>query len=220
MIAQRRRVAERQARGERADMSSLLRDRSCVRSTSERACRMRGFSSLSRRACRSSAGLRVPAFWAWLLVSKFCDHLPLHRLEGIFARYNVPRTRSTLCGWVEATHDVCAPLVPEMWHDALKSDYIAFDATGVLVQAAERPGAATSGCSRRTTATCPFGTPSAPASDTWGSCWGLPRLPPGRRDGLRLPLLGRSLCGGRFFGRTTRGATHSHFSLVSRQRNA
>jgi transposase len=83
-------------------------------------------------------GLAGPGLLAWVLVSKFCDHLPLHRLEGIFARCEVPMARSTLCGWVEATHDVCAPLVQAMWHDALKSDYIAVDATGVLVQAAER----------------------------------------------------------------------------------
>jgi transposase len=83
-------------------------------------------------------GLAGPGLLAWVLVSKFCDHPPLHRLDGIFARYDVPMARSTLCGWVEATHDLCAPLVQAMWHEALKSDYIAVDATGVLVQAAER----------------------------------------------------------------------------------
>lgn len=83
-------------------------------------------------------GLAGPGLLAWVLVSKFCDHLPLHRLEGILARFGVPIARSTLCGWVEAMHDVCAPLVSVMWDDAMKSDYIAVDATGVLVQAAER----------------------------------------------------------------------------------
>lgn len=83
-------------------------------------------------------GLAGPGLLAWVLVSKFCDHLPLHRLEGMLARYGAPIARSTLCGWVEAMHCVCAPLVQAMWQDALTSDYIAVDATGVLVQAAEQ----------------------------------------------------------------------------------
>lgn len=83
-------------------------------------------------------GLAGPGLLAWVLVSKFCDHLPLNRLEGILERYGAPIARSTLCGWVEAMHDLCAPLNQAMWNDALKSDYIAIDATGVLVQAAEQ----------------------------------------------------------------------------------
>ena len=83
-------------------------------------------------------GLAGPGLLAWVLVSKFCDHLPLNRLEGILERYGAPIARSTLCGWVEAMHGLCAPLEHAMWEDALKSDYIAVDATGVLVQAKEQ----------------------------------------------------------------------------------
>jgi transposase len=83
-------------------------------------------------------GLAGPGLLAWVLVSKFCDHMPLHRLEGILDRYGAPIARSTLCGWVEAMHGLCAPLEQAMWQDALKSDYIAVDATGVLVQAKEQ----------------------------------------------------------------------------------
>lgn len=83
-------------------------------------------------------GLAGPGLLAWVLVSKFCDHLPLHRLEGILKRYNVPIARSTLSGWVEAMHGLCAPVVQAAWDDAMKSSYIAVDATGVLVQAPEQ----------------------------------------------------------------------------------
>jgi transposase len=83
-------------------------------------------------------GLAGPGLLAWVLVSKFCDHLPLHRLEGILDRYGAPIARSTLCGWVEAMHELCAPLEQAMWQDALQSDYVAVDATGVLVQAREQ----------------------------------------------------------------------------------
>ena len=33
-------------------------------------------------------------------VNKYVDHLPPHRLEGIFAREGVDLSRSTLCEWV------------------------------------------------------------------------------------------------------------------------
>jgi transposase len=83
-------------------------------------------------------GLAGPGLLAWVLVSKFCDHVPLNRLEGILGRYGAPIARSTMCGWVESMHELCAPLVQAMWDEALLSDYIAVDATGVLVQAAEQ----------------------------------------------------------------------------------
>lgn len=37
---------------------------------------------------------------AWLIISKFVDHLPLYRIEQIGARHNVPLPRSNLSAWV------------------------------------------------------------------------------------------------------------------------
>jgi transposase len=34
------------------------------------------------------------------MVSKYCDHLPLYRQSGIYAREGVELDRSTLAGWV------------------------------------------------------------------------------------------------------------------------
>ena len=41
-----------------------------------------------------------PALLAHVLVSKYCDHLPLHRQSDIFARAGVELDRSTLADWV------------------------------------------------------------------------------------------------------------------------
>jgi len=41
-----------------------------------------------------------PALLAHVLVSKFCDHLPLHRQSDIYARSGVTIDRSTMAGWV------------------------------------------------------------------------------------------------------------------------
>jgi transposase len=45
-------------------------------------------------------GLATPALLAHVLVSKYCDHLPLYRQSQIFARQSVELDRSTLANWV------------------------------------------------------------------------------------------------------------------------
>jgi len=45
-------------------------------------------------------GLATPGLLAQVLVSKYCDHLPLYRQTQIFARHGVEIDRSTLSDWV------------------------------------------------------------------------------------------------------------------------
>ena len=45
-------------------------------------------------------GLATPGLLAHVLVSKYCDHLPLYRQSQIFARQGVELDRSTLANWV------------------------------------------------------------------------------------------------------------------------
>jgi transposase len=45
-------------------------------------------------------GLAAPALLAWVMVSKYVDHLPLYRLERQAARSGVTLSRSTLADWV------------------------------------------------------------------------------------------------------------------------
>jgi hypothetical protein len=66
---------------------------------------------MSCRACKTivqaptpslpiEKGRPGPALLAHVLVSKFCDHLPLHRQSDIYARSGVAIDRSTMAGWV------------------------------------------------------------------------------------------------------------------------
>ncbi|MGK3990256.1 IS66 family transposase [Sorangium sp. So ce136] len=82
--------------------------------------------------------LAGPGLLAHVLVSKYADHLPLHRQEKMFERWGLHLSRSTLCGWVAACADKLAPLVGAMANDALSAHCIAIDATGVLVQAKDK----------------------------------------------------------------------------------
>ena len=45
-------------------------------------------------------GMAATGLLAWVIVSKYLDHLPLYRLEGIAAREGVMLSRSTLAEWV------------------------------------------------------------------------------------------------------------------------
>ena len=53
-----------------------------------------------RLSGRSPRALASPALLAHVLVSKYCDHLPLYRQAQIFARQGVEIDRSTLANWV------------------------------------------------------------------------------------------------------------------------
>jgi len=48
---------------------------------------------------------------AAVIVGKYCDHLPLYRLEGILKRSGVELTRQTTCGWMYPASQLLAPLV-------------------------------------------------------------------------------------------------------------
>ncbi len=79
-----------------------------------------------------------PGLIAYVLMSKFGDHLPLHRQEKIYARCGVSLARSTMCNWVEESTSLLKYIVEAMAEDAKNAHCIAIDATGVLVQAKEK----------------------------------------------------------------------------------
>ena len=79
-------------------------------------------------------GLAAPGLLAHVIVSKYADHLPLHRLEGIFKRYDIDLARSTLCDWMRQSADALRPLHDEMVRDVLRSKVIHTDDTPVDVQ--------------------------------------------------------------------------------------
>ncbi|WP_439628597.1 IS66 family transposase [Gemmata sp.] len=80
-------------------------------------------------------GLPGPGLLAHVAVSKFADHLPLHRQAGILARHGVDLSRSTLGGWVAAAAGLLKPLVDRMAGLVRRSRVIQTDDTPVPVLA-------------------------------------------------------------------------------------
>jgi transposase len=79
-------------------------------------------------------GLAAPCLLAYVITSKLADHLPLYRLERIFARDGVHVAQSTMCGWVLAAAELVAPLVLLMKKRVKQSRSIHSDETRVPVQ--------------------------------------------------------------------------------------
>jgi transposase len=69
-----------------------------------------------------------------VLVSKYADHLPLHRQSRIFKREGVELSRSTLCQWVGDCSGLLSPIVDQMHRDVLASHVIQSDDTPVKYQ--------------------------------------------------------------------------------------
>jgi transposase len=79
-------------------------------------------------------GLPGPGLMAHVAVSKYADHQPLYRQEGIFRRFGVELSRSTMCDWMAAAAGLLDPIVRAMFRRVLKSRVVQTDDTPVKVQ--------------------------------------------------------------------------------------
>jgi len=80
-------------------------------------------------------GLAGPGLLAHVLVSKYCDHLPLYRQEEIYARVGVELERATLADWVGGASQLLAPLVETLRRHVMSATKLHADHTPVPVLA-------------------------------------------------------------------------------------
>jgi len=79
-------------------------------------------------------GLAAPGLLSYVMVSKYGDHLPLHRLEGILKRHKIDIARSTMCDWMAQCAEALHPLYDLIKQQILQSGVIHTDDTPVNVQ--------------------------------------------------------------------------------------
>jgi transposase len=77
--------------------------------------------------------LAAPGLLAFVLVSKFSEHLPLYRQQDVLSRHGIFLARSTLCGWLAQCAVLLRPLVGLMQQRILQSHVIQADETTVQV---------------------------------------------------------------------------------------
>lgn len=70
---------------------------------------------------------------AHVLISKYCDHLPLYRQSEIYAREGVDIPRSTMAGWVGRMGAALAPIAERIERHVLKGAAIHTDDTPIPV---------------------------------------------------------------------------------------
>ena len=85
----------------------------------------------------ASAGLL-----AYVAVSKYADHLPLHRLEQIFQRWGARIPRQSMAEWIAATAQWLEPIHKRMRETLLAGDYLQADETPVKYLDPQAPGGA------------------------------------------------------------------------------
>ena len=90
-------------------------------------------------------GIPGEGLLAHIITSKYADHTPLNRLEGILKRHDVDINVSTMCDWVGKAADLCEPLVNRMHENILQSPIINTDDTSIPVKSPNRKGSTFNG---------------------------------------------------------------------------
>jgi len=90
-------------------------------------------------------GLPGPGLLAQIVASKYADHLPLHRLEGILGRHGIELSRSTMCAWMSRVAELLQPAVKLMADLVRRSTMIHTDATKMPYLDPQAPGRTLSG---------------------------------------------------------------------------
>jgi len=75
---------------------------------------------------------------AYLIVSKYCDHLPLYRLSNILNRFGVEISRGSMASWMIKLSELLLPLCNLLHERLLEGSYLAMDET--RVQVLKEPG--------------------------------------------------------------------------------
>jgi transposase len=71
----------------------------------------------------------TPELIAYLLVSKFADHLPIYRLMKMFDRHGVKIAYSTISNWVQVGANMLIPLLESLLEQVVQTDYLMVDET-------------------------------------------------------------------------------------------
>ena len=79
-------------------------------------------------------GLAAPGLLSYVIVSKYGDHLPMHRLERILQRHGIEIARSTMCDWAAQCAGLLRPLYDLMVDEVRSSKVMHTDDTPVKVQ--------------------------------------------------------------------------------------
>jgi transposase len=80
---------------------------------------------------------------AYLMVAKYCDHLPFYRLQQIFhRRHKVLIDRSAMCHWMARCAELLERLYEALRKELVSGQYLQIDETTIKLLDPDRPGKA------------------------------------------------------------------------------
>ena len=80
-------------------------------------------------------GKYEPSVYAHIVTAKYCDHLPLHRLSGMFKRHGVHLPKQTMWDMLVTVDELVAqPVLKQMREELLESGVLHADETPVTVR--------------------------------------------------------------------------------------
>jgi len=94
------------------------------------ACTVKTASKPPRPIEKSAAGASL---LAQVIVSKWADHLPVHRQAKMLRRHGVELSDQTLCGWMAQCAQLLQPLYERLKRHVLQSKVVGTDDTPVKV---------------------------------------------------------------------------------------
>ena len=90
-------------------------------------------------------GIAGEGLLAHVITSKYCDHLPLKRLEGMLKRHGIDFNTSTMCDGVGHGAEVLSPITKRMHELILQSPKINTDDTAIPIKSKKRKGSTYNG---------------------------------------------------------------------------
>jgi len=91
---------------------------------------------------RSNAGAGLLAY---LIISKFVDHLPFYRQKQMFRRESIDMAESTINDWFRTTCKLLSPLYERLREKLLETDYLMADETPIQVLTSQKKDASHKG---------------------------------------------------------------------------
>ena len=85
-------------------------------------------------------GRPSPSLLAYIIVSKWVDHMPLYRQEQIYKRIGYALSRKTMDGWLGILADLLRPIVDAIDQRLLATSFLQADETTMRYIADEKKG--------------------------------------------------------------------------------
>ncbi len=96
-------------------------------------CKKCGKSKIASNPMPIPKSIAGPGLLAQIIVNKYCNHIPLYRMEGMFVNAGVDISRGMMSDWMIKSADLMMPLFNLLQDELLSSKYVQMDETPLQV---------------------------------------------------------------------------------------